>query len=328
MLPLEYPKVAGLSFIAMVLFVAVFAIAIRRVPKRRPFGPLGWLGLSAYCICSVLLASPVPKPAILGALAWTGIILMVDSAVHALRGRSLIRSSPAAFAWLAVLSIFLWLPFEWYNLRLGGWYRSGLPGGPIRYLMLGWFSACIWPALFEMADLLAALVAPSAPRQARAVTARPGPAATVVALGAACLAAPVVVPRLDLGEYMLPLAGVGFLLLLDPLNAVAGRPSLWGDWRSGNRVRIVSTTLSGVFCGLLADCLNHGAGAKWHSIYRAGPDLGSLEVPLVGYLILPLFALQALAMHAFAAGMLGLPQAEVPTLAAADSATGLSDVSG
>ena len=264
------------------------------------------------------------EPVILGAIAWTGLILAVDSSVHALRGRSLIRSSPAAFAWLAVLSIFLWLPFEWYNLRLGGWYRSGLPTGPIRYLLMGWFSACIWPVLFEMADLIAALAAPEAPCEERPMPVRPGRAATVVALGAACLVVPLLVPRLDLGEHLLPLAGVGFLLLLDPLNAAAGRPSLWSDWRSGNRVRIVVIALSGGLCGLLADCMNHGAAAKWHSIYRAGPDLGVLELPLVGYLILPLFALQAHAMHAFAAGMLGLPRAEIPTL----PATGRSSVSG
>ena len=315
---------AVLAFIATALSVAALVGAILRAPRRHPFGPLGWVGLSAFCLCGALVVAPVAEPVFLGAIAWTGLILAVDSSVNALRGRSLIRSSPAAFAWLVVLSIFLWLPFEWYNLRLGGWYRSGLPAGPIRHVLLGWFSACIWPALFEVADLLAALAAPTAPREARPIPVRPGRAAPVVALGAACLAVPVLVPRLDQGEHMLPLAGVGFLLLLDPLNAVADRPSLWTDWRSGNRVRIVATALSGGFCGLLADSLNHGASARWHSIYRAGPDLGVLELPFVGYLILPLFALQALALHTFAAGVLGLPRAEVPTLPATD----LSDDSG
>ena len=323
-LSLEYPKVPVLAFIVTSLSVAAVVAAILRAPRRHPFGPPGWVGLSAFCLCGALVVAPGAGPVFLGAIAWTGLILAVDSSVHALRGRSLIRSTPAAFAWLAMLSIFLWLPFEWYNLRLGGWYRSGLPPGPIRYLLLGWFSACIWPALFEMADLFAALAAPAATRQSRPMSVRPGRAATVVTVGAACLAVPVLVPRLDLGEHMLPLVGVGFLLLLDPLNAVAGRPSVWSDWRSGNRVRVVATALSGGFCGLLADCLNHGAGAKWHSIYRAGPDVGVLELPLVGYLVLPLFALQALALHAFAAGVLGLPRAEVPTFSVAD----LSDDSG
>ena len=309
----------------MALSVVVIAVAVRRAPRRRPFGPLGWIGLSAGCLCGALLAAPVGKPIFLGALAWTGLILAVDSSVHALRGRSLIRSSPSAFVWLAVLSIFLWLPFEWYNLRLAGWYRSGLPTGPIRYLLLGWSFACIWPALFEIADLFAALAAPSAPRGNRPVSVLRGRVIPVVASGAACLAVPVLVPRLDLGEHLLPLAGVGFLLLLDPLNAVAGRPSLWGDWHSGNRVRIFAAGVSGVFCGLMADCLNHGAGAKWHSIYRAGPDLGLLELPLVACLILPFFALQALAMHGFAASVLGLPRAEVPTFPPAGSVTSPRD---
>ena len=307
---------------ATALSFAVLVVAFVRVPRRRPFGVPGWLGLFVSCSCGALLVAPAPEPVFLVALAWTGLILAVDSAVHSIRGRSLIRSSPAAFVWLVMLSILLWLPFEWFNLRLAGWYRSGLPGGLIRYPLLGWFSACIWPALFEMADFFMTLTGATARHEAKPVAPQLGHAIPAVVLGSACLAMPLLVPRLDFGEHLFPLASVGFLLLLDPLNLVAGRPSVWGDWRSGNRARTLAVALAGVFCGLVADSLNHLADAKWHSIYRIGSELSPFELPAGAYLALPLFALQAFAMHSFVTGALDLPRPEIPTVPADEATEG------
>ena len=76
-------------------------------------------------ICTVLLASSAGQPVFWKPLAASGYVLAVDAAVYAIRGRSMLRNQSDAFAWLAILSIFLWLPFEWYNLRLGSWYRAG-----------------------------------------------------------------------------------------------------------------------------------------------------------------------------------------------------------
>ncbi len=247
------------------------------------------------------------KPAFLGALACSGYALAVDSAVYSVRGRSILRTQPEAFLWLAVLSLFLWLPFEWYNLRLAAWYRAGLPSGLSRYLLLGWSYACIWPALFETADLLLAVGFRFAKRPLSSEMPRLGRVVTVVAAGTLCLALPVLVPRLDTGEHLFALVGAGFLLLLDPLNLVLGRSSLWLDWLAGNRRRCAALALSGAYCGLMAECLNYWADAKWYGIAALGADLKVFELPVVAYVVFPIFGLQSFAMHAFFAGLLNLP---------------------
>ena len=225
----------------------------------------------------------------------------------------MLRSRPDAFLWLCVLSVFLWLPFEWYNLRLAGWYRSGLPLNLSRYLVLGWSFACIWPALIGTADLLMTLW--FKPIHREGPTRRPSPALArgTAASGAVLLLAPLVVPRLDLGEYLLALASVGFLLLLDPWNALEGRSSLWLDARSRNYARLFALAGSGLFCGLWLDTLNHFSHAKWHSLWSFAPAGAPFELPWAAYAVLPLFAWQAFVMYEFVAGALDLPRCEPHT---------------
>lgn len=301
------------AIIALKLAAAILVTAFVRAPRLRRLGAVGWFGVAVFCVCGAWLGTPFAKPAGLVAAAWTGYVVAIDAAVYCVRGHSLIRSSPNAFLWLAVLSVFLWLPFEWYNLRLAAWYRSGLPDSPLRYVLLGWSSACIWPALYETADFFLALASRRKPAKPR--RAAPSSAAVIaLAVGVACLTVPVALPRLDAGEFLMPLIACGFLLVLDPVNRWRGWPGLWSDWSALYRHRIAALALSGAFCGLLADCLNAGASAKWHAIY-AGAGLKIFELPLVALMVLPVFALQAYVLHGSVAGVLGLPISVVPSTA-------------
>ena len=231
----------------------------------------------------------------------------------------MLRSRPDAFLWLCVLSVFLWLPFEWYNLRLAGWYRSGMPPDLSRYLVLGWSFACIWPALIGTADLLMTLWFKPIQREGSTRPPSPALARAMAASGAILLLVPLAVPRLDLGEYLLPLASVGFLVLLEPWNALEGRSSLWLDARSRNYTRLIALAGSGLFCGLWLDALNHFSHAKWHSLWNLTSAGTPFELPWAAYAVLPLFAWQAFAMYEFGAGVLGLPRCELHT--PCDSAT-------
>lgn len=282
-----------------------------RMPRVAAFGRVGKAGLGVFCGCAAVLALQWSQHAAVGTLAWTGFVLAVDAAVFAIRGRSLLQSRPDAFLWLAVLSLFLWLPFEWYNERLAGWYRSGLPPDLSRYALLGWSFACVWPALFETADLLLALW----PRRRRDDIAalRPGRplSRSFTAVGAILLLAPLALPRLDIGEHLLPLVSAGFLLLVEPWNAAAGRASLWADVRSREHSRLLALAGSGVLCGLWLDALNHFSHAKWHSLWSLTSTGALFELPWLAYALLPLFGWQAFAMYEFAAGPLHIPRCDL-----------------
>lgn len=304
------------AIIALKVAAAILVTAFVRAPRLRAFGMGGWSGVAVFCVCGAWLGTPFAKPAGLVAAAWTSYVVAIDAAAYSLHGRSLLRSRPSAFLWLAVLSVFLWLPFEWYNLRLAAWYRSGLPDSPLRYVLLGWSSACVWPALYETADFFLALASRREPAKSRRVPLGRA-AAIALAIGVACLTVPVSIPRLDAGEFLMPLIACGFLLVLDPVNRRRGWPSLWSDWSALYRHRIAALACSGAFCGLLADCLNAGATARWHAIY-AGAGLKIFELPLVALPVLPVFALQAYVLHGWAAGVLGLPISTVPCTPEAD----------
>lgn len=301
----------GLAAIIMLkLAAATLVTAFVRTPRRGSIGLAGWSGIAVFCVCGAWLGTSFPKPAWLVAAAWTGYVVAIDASVYSMRGCSLLRSRTNAFLWLAVLSVFLWLPFEWYNLRLATWYRSGLPDGSLRYVLLGWSSACIWPALYETADFFLALGSRTEPAWPGRIPRRRAVAISLAA-GVACLTVPVAIPRLDAGEFLAPLIACGFLLVLDPVNRWRGWPSLSADWSARYRHRVAALALSGAICGLLADCLNAGASAQWHSIYAAA-ELKVFELPLAALAVLPVFALQAYVLHGWAASALGLPVAVIP----------------
>ena len=97
-------------------------------------------------------------------IAWTGFIIFADASVWRARGRSWIRSAPREFAFLALVSIPLWLVFEFYNRFIDNWYYVGLPENTLlRYFGYAWSFATIWPAIFEGAELIAGAARPSRP---------------------------------------------------------------------------------------------------------------------------------------------------------------------
>ena len=229
-------------------------------------------------------------------ICWTAFILFADSIVFAARGRSWIRSTPREFAWLALLSIPLWLVFEGYNLVIRNWYYVGLPENWwLRMFGYAWSFATIWPAVFEGADLVAVAREagrswPPAPPAPLALPAPLAPPTLSIAVGAVMLALPFVVSH-GVARYMAAPVWLGFLFLLDPINARLGGPSLAND-----RNRTINLLVSGLLCGVLWEFWNYWSGAKWHYTVPIMERVKIFEMPLPGYLGFPPFALECFVM--------------------------------
>ena len=304
----------ALGLIVVAVCVAGLTAAYFRAPRSRPFPRSGLLGLGVIAAAEILLFLDVQVVATyFTPLVWSGYILTVDAAVFAIRGRSLMRTTPNEFVWMATLSILLWVVFEIYNLRLANWHYGGMPLDLSRYFGFGWAFATIWPAILETTEFLLATVfrepavpaAPEAPPGDRRHT------APTMLIGLLCVTFPVLVPRLDFGEYLFGLVWIGFILTLDPLNYRAGHPSLWGDRRRGCRSRVHALLLGGLVCGVLWEFWNYWAGAKWYYIFRITESVRVFEMPIAGYLGFPVFALEVFAMYVFVAKRLNLPFVEV-----------------
>jgi hypothetical protein len=260
-----------------------------------------WLGLIVMAISEAgMLARIEPFYSWHTPTAWTGYIVFVDGWVWKRRGSSLLRSDPAEFCFLAVASVPLWLIFEFYNKYcLQNWYYIGLPEWlPLRYFGYIWSFATIWPAIFETGDLVSALRDRRAPRtRADPEPRHPlGAAAWLeVATGFVLLVVPIVYPS----PYLAAPVWLGFFFLLDPLNARVADESILGDWRDGRRGRLINLLAAGLICGIVWECWNYWAGAKWIYNVPILPHLRVFEMPIVGYGGFPAFALECFAMYVF-----------------------------
>jgi hypothetical protein len=232
-------------------------------------------------------------------IAWTGFIVFADSLVARATGGSWLRSSPREFAFLAVVSIPLWLVFEFFNRFIDNWYYVGLPEHRVaRYLGYAWSFSTIWPAIFECADLVGAKQGSQTRpnRQASDGIASWSPRSTAACVaGAAMLAWPLVWPS----RYLAAPVWLGFIFLLDPVNAWLGEDSLSGDLRRGRYDRMKNLVLSGLVCGVLWEFLNYWSRAKWHYTVPIMEHTKVFEMPLPGYLGFPAFALECFVMYGF-----------------------------
>ncbi len=280
----------------------------------KPKSPAIWLGLAIMLVSeAATLAKIEPFWSWNTPIAWTGFIIFADAIAWRARGQSWIRSAPREFLALALVSIPLWLVFEGYNLRLRNWHYTGLPEDPLlRAFGYAWSFATIWPAIFEGADLVAVTRAGwagapgkagrigrphPAPPALPAVPAPPAvPALASVAIGTLMLASPFLVSS-AIARYLAAPVWLGFIFLLDPINARLGGESLWADWRTGRRDRLINLILSGFLCGVLWEFWNYWSRAKWHYTVPIMEHLKIFEMPVPGYLGFPAFALECFTMY-------------------------------
>ena len=274
---------------------------------HKGFTPAIWLGLAIMVVTeAATIAKIEPFWSWNTPIAWTGFLIFADAIVWHARRDSWIRSDPREFVLLALVSIPLWVLFEGYNLVIRNWYYVGLPENPaLRYLGYAWSFATIWPAIFLGADLMSVVgsVRLQADRDHGPAEAGPYvrlglPAIISIAVGAVMLASPFFVSP-AVAQYMAAPVWLGFIFLLDPVNAHLGAESLWRDWRAGRRGRLINLVLSGFLCGVLWELWNYWSRAKWIYSVPIMEHLKIFEMPVPGYFGFPVFALECFTMYVF-----------------------------
>ncbi len=238
--------------------------------------------------------------------AWWGYIGIVDGWLFLNGGDSLFTGEIIDFiTFLFPFSAFLWFIFEAFNLRLENWYYIGVhPNAWIRWP--GYFFAfgTVVPGVFLTANLLDHCGILRKNEFSQFFSGEPSKEFIFLNMagGFLMLALSLIAPR-----YFFPLVWGGIVLLLDPINAVWGRPSLLQEWRQGNWTRTFQLIFAGVICGGLWEFWNFWAGAKW--VYSVPlpewllRNLKIFEMPALGFLGYPPFALECFVMVEFARGV-------------------------
>ena len=272
--------------------------------------PTAWIGLTVMVVSqTATLLRVEPFWSWNTPIAWTGFILFADGIVWNMRGNSWLRSNPKEFALLALASIPLWLVFEGYNRFIDNWYYIGLPENWwLRHFGYAWSFATIWPAIFEGAELVGVWRGKSTSPMGRSNDLRYRDAASghnlspalklSIALGLLMLACPFFVSR-PVARYLAAPVWLGFIFLLDPINARWGGESLIVDLSRQRYDRVINLILSGSLCGVLWELWNFWSRAKWHYTVPILAEFKLFEMPAPGYLGFPAFALECLTMYVF-----------------------------
>ena len=271
-------------------------------PKTR-FAPHGYAGMAIIVAAEVLLFG---GNQMVGhwftPIVWTGYILFVDALVYKLKARSLLMTDRLEFVIIVVASIAGWWLFELYNaprfwksnLELWWHYHNLEPNPYLRRVGYDWAFATIFPAMFETAALLRASVFS---RQRAPISIRPSRLMLILMFAFGAVGA--LVPLLFPSVWYAPVVWLAFIFLLDPLNARRGWPSITGDLARGDWRRLWSLLVSGLVCGVLWEFWNYWSLSKWTYTVPYFGNVKVFEMPVLGYLGFPPFAVECWVMYIF-----------------------------
>jgi len=257
--------------------------------RRLPW--YGWAGLVTLLVGEAgLFFGLVLVRIMYYCVAWWSYILLVDALVWRHRGVSLVRSRPWEFWFVAFWSVPIWNLFELFNFRLQNWFYVNVPLDDTFGLIFNVASyATVLPALFETYELLKAYgVFERARVRARRVT---SPFLFgCAAIGIVMLAVSLIWPR-----FAFPLIWGFAVFLGDPLCYWMGRPrtdSLLGQLARGDPRPALRLLLAGLICGGLWEFWNFWAYTKWLYTVPYLDNLKWFEMPPLGFLGFPPFALE------------------------------------
>jgi hypothetical protein len=225
--------------------------------------------------------------------AWYPYIIFLDGLLWRLRGRSWLLNRPRDFLKMFFWSTTIWLVFEALNLAVNNWsYVGVIPVGWIRWSYYALAMATVVPGVLLTAEVIDAL---EVFQKVKGRPFNPGfwqPLSLLV--GVAFLVFPLVWPR-----YTFPLIwGVTFFLL-DPFCDLLGAPSLIARFAAGEWRQHLNLLAAGLVCGLWWESWNWFAMTKWVYTLPVLNYLKVFEMPLLGYLGFPPFALECAVMYNF-----------------------------
>jgi hypothetical protein len=220
--------------------------------------------------------------------AWYPTITLMAALVARREGHDPLTANPvhalSLFAWSAVF----WFFFELLNWRLANWYYVNVPAGRLeRWIGISLAFATVLPAIFLAARVLETWGAIGRVRTPAMLVTPLGLRLTSWA-GIVFLALPLAWPR-----FFFPLVWGATTLLAEPmLYRRSPRWSLIADLERGDAGRILRLLAGGAGVGLLWELYNSVARSRWIYTVPGLENLKLFEMPLLGFLGFPVFALE------------------------------------
>lgn len=224
--------------------------------------------------------------------AWWSYILFIDAIIYRLKGNSLFVNRRKEFFLMIPWSVFIWLVFEAANLSLENWYYINLPHSTLeRWLGYAVAYGTVLPGIFLTMELLETLGLFKTSSIKKTLISQ-GIHQVLIAMGTLCIVSSIVIP-----QHFFSLIWVGFIFLIEPFLYRFGGRSLLKDLEEGNPRKIYLLLIAGLICGLLWEFWNFWALSKWVYTVPFFEKMRGFEMPLLGFLGFPPFAVQVYVMY-------------------------------
>jgi hypothetical protein len=272
-----------------------------------------WFGLIAMLLTQVGLYAGFTWIATwLTPLMWTGYILSADGLLYWQTGSSWLSTRKLEFPLLVLASIGIWLIFEVYNFHLQNWIYAGVPDNAwLRNFAYAWSFATILPGVFISSEFVESKLSSQLQWKNSAFFARI-PDWFYSILGLAMISIPLLLP-ISIARYLFGSVWIGFILLIDPINRKIGAASFKPALSKGHLRKVLALLIGGLICGLLWEAWNYQAflrvGGHW--VYTIPDalrifDLHYGQMPILGMLGFPPFALELYLLYHFIRSWLGI----------------------
>ncbi len=231
---------------------------------------------------------------------WLGYILAADSIVFLRKGSSLFSRSKKSFIELFIFSIPVWWLFEILNYFTKNWIYLGREYfTDIQFFLLASLSfSTVIPAVFETAELISAFKR-AGNKTSKKIILTKRASAYLLLIGIITLICIIIFP-----EYFYFLIWVSLYLIIDPLNFILGKKSLFQYLSLGNWKPVSSLIIGCLVCGFFWEMWNYFSYPKWIYILPGVNFLHVFEMPLPGYLGYIPFSLELYAIYNFIDGTL------------------------
>ncbi|NWG04934.1 MAG: DUF4332 domain-containing protein [Syntrophaceae bacterium] len=262
---------------------------------KKTFPIHGMIGILALLLSEVFLFKKVePFYSWFYCFAWWSYILTVDAIIYTSKGNSLFVNRRKEFFLMIPWSVFIWLVFEAANLSLENWYYINLPSS-IWERWLGYAIAfgTVLPGIFETTELLETVGLFKNSKMKKRVITHKGHSIMIL-IGMLCLISSLLLP-----QYFFSLIWGGFIFLLEPFIYRVGGKSLLRDIEEGKPQKIYHLLIAGLICGLLWEFWNYWALSKWVYTVPFFDKTKGFEMPVLGFLGFPPFAIQVYVMYNF-----------------------------
>jgi hypothetical protein len=251
------------------------------------------IGLLLFSILLLILDSSFMKTWFY-IFGWWALIFIFDSLNFRLRNMSPLFRSPKKFVFMAFISVFVWLIFELFNLRLENWSYHDLPASlPIRWIGYFFAFATVLPALIELSELFSKVFKEKSLAKFDFVKKKVFLNGSVI-FGILSLGLCLGFPRL-----FFPLAWLSFIFLLEPINYRMNNDSLFSDLEKGRAGRIYSWLAAGLAAGILWELLNFWSSSRWEYTLPYLNFGRIFQMPVFGYGGFLPFALEVFALWSF-----------------------------